>query len=65
MMREYGWSDLAILPQPLATSAYAIVLPPDSSRKEMLNRAVLRVVYSPEWRSTLRQYLRSGENALH
>jgi polar amino acid transport system substrate-binding protein len=65
MMREYGWSDLTILPQPLATSAYAIVLPPDSPRKEMLNRAVLRVVYSPEWRSTLRQYLRSGENVPH
>ena len=65
MKQEYGWSDIAILPHPLATSSYAIVLPPGSARKEMLNRAVLRVAYSPEWRSALRKYQLSGETSPH
>ena len=63
MMREFGWTDLKIINSTLAPSTYAIVLPPDSPHKEDLNRAVLRVTYSQDWRAVSRRYLGSNDEA--
>jgi polar amino acid transport system substrate-binding protein len=57
MIKQYGWRELHILPHTLAVHDYAIALPANSSIKEPINRALLKVVHRPEWREVLQRYV--------
>jgi polar amino acid transport system substrate-binding protein len=57
MIQEYGWRDLQILPHTLAVHDYAIALPTDSPLKEPINRALLKVVYGPDWKDVVQRYV--------
>jgi len=57
MIQEYGWRDLQILPHTLAMHDYAIALPTDSPIKEPINRALLKVVYGPDWKEVVQRYV--------
>jgi len=41
----------------LAVHDYAIALPTDSPIKEPINRALLKVVYGPDWKDVVQRYV--------
>ncbi len=61
MIREYGWRDLHLLPHTLAVRDYAIALPPASQLKEAVNRALLKVVHHPTWKSAMQRYVAAND----
>jgi polar amino acid transport system substrate-binding protein len=48
---------VTLAPLRFAPQDYAIVLPPDSSRREAVNRALLEVLASDQWAAIQRRYL--------
>jgi len=57
MIKEYGWSELRVLPHTLAVREYAIALPNDSPIKKSINLALLKVVHGPAWKDIIQRYL--------
>jgi polar amino acid transport system substrate-binding protein len=57
MIKEYGWRELQVLPHTLAVREYAIALPTNSPLKEPINRALLKVVQGPDWKSVVQHYV--------
>jgi ABC-type amino acid transport substrate-binding protein len=56
-LREHGSDDLEVLPDRIERQDYAFVLPPDSPRREDLNRALLDQIESPRFVRMLEFYL--------
>ncbi len=56
-VKEQFQGDLTVLPRTFESSAYAIMLPPESDLREPINRALLRFMRSQEWNSIVRDYL--------
>ncbi|MDV5167560.1 substrate-binding periplasmic protein [Photobacterium rosenbergii] len=55
--KEIGkYESLSVLPYQFEKQNYGLVLENDSPYREQLNRALLKVRHSPEWRQTLNQY---------
>ena len=63
MIKEYGWRDLLVLPHTLTVNDYAIALPTDSPLKELVNRALLKVVQGPRWKDVVQRYFGTNEQA--
>jgi polar amino acid transport system substrate-binding protein len=63
MMKEYGWRDLLVLPHTLSVNDYAIALPTDSPLKEQINRALLKVVHGPSWKTTVQRYFGTSDQS--
>lgn len=61
MIKTYGWTDLAVLPHTVAVHGYAIALPSDSQAKEAINRALLRVVSTPEWKAVVERHIGASD----
>jgi polar amino acid transport system substrate-binding protein len=57
MIKEYGWSELQVLPHTLAVREYAIALPNESPIKKSINRALLKVVLGPGWKDVVQRYV--------
>lgn len=57
MIKEYGWMDLQLLPQTVASHDYALALPTGSPLTEGINRALLAIVQRPEWRAVTQRYV--------
>jgi ABC-type amino acid transport substrate-binding protein len=57
MVQEYGWNDVAILPQSVLVQDYAVALPEDSPLREPINRALLRAIHDPLWGGTVRRFV--------
>lgn len=56
--REHGaLQQVSLLPHVFEKQNYALVLPSDSPHEEAVNRALLRMRESPEWRQALIDYL--------
>jgi len=49
--------DLRTVPNLLVRQDYGIALPPDSPRREGLNREILRIIQGPDWTRMLEGYL--------
>lgn len=62
MMREYGWTDLQILPQTLAVRDYAVAFPVGSALREDVNRAVLKVTQHGSWEPLVQRYVGTSGN---
>lgn len=62
MIKEYGWTDLQILPQTLAINDYALALSSGSALREDINRALLKVTRQNEWKELVEQHLGTGAN---
>lgn len=63
MIKQYGWREVDILPHVLAVHDYAIAMQQDSPMKESINRALLKVVQAPQWRSVVQRYVGSTDTA--
>ena len=61
MIREFGWQELRILPHTLSVREYAIALPTGSSIKEPINRALLKVIHSADWKDIVRRYVGAAD----
>ena len=62
MIKEYGWTDLQILPQTLAVNDYALALSSGSALREDINRALLKITRRNEWKELVEQHLGTGAN---
>jgi ABC-type amino acid transport substrate-binding protein len=56
MIKTYGWTDLAVLPDTVAPQNYALVLPSNSPYRESINTALLHTIAQAEWAKVVRQY---------
>jgi len=57
LIKQYGWRDLQVLPHTLAVHDYAIALPTDSSIKEPINRALLKIIHRADWKDLVQRYV--------
>ena len=57
MIKEYGWREVQLLPHTVAVSDYAIALPTESSLKESVNRALLKVIHRPDWKEVVQRHV--------
>jgi ABC-type amino acid transport substrate-binding protein len=62
MIKENNWSDLRVLPHTLAVSEYAIAVPAGSALKEPINRALLKVIHRPDWKTLVQRYVGSVDS---
>ncbi|MDN7124722.1 transporter substrate-binding domain-containing protein [Pseudidiomarina sp. 1APP75-32.1] len=51
------FSGLTVLKDVFAPQDYALVLPPQASEREVINRTLLRYIRSSEWRQSIQRYL--------
>ncbi|CAB0151515.1 hypothetical protein PSI9734_01903 [Pseudidiomarina piscicola] len=52
-----NFSGLTVLKDVFALQDYALVLPPEASTREAINRSLLRHIRSAEWRQSVQRYL--------
>ena len=57
LVRERHTGSVTVLPNAFAKQDYGIALPPESPLREPLNRVILSVTQTPEWRQMLESYL--------
>jgi ABC-type amino acid transport substrate-binding protein len=56
-VKERFQGEIAVLPRTFESQVYAIMFPSGSALREPINRALLRVVRSPQWQDVLQRYL--------
>ncbi|MCW8108565.1 transporter substrate-binding domain-containing protein [Alteromonas ponticola] len=61
LVKNHFADDLYILPEIIERQDYAIALPENSPRREQINTALLRVIESDKWKSTINEYLGTKE----